>query len=83
MLKYFDKTQPISVGESYSREKYPKIDLIENKLLPVFLGYSSETDFIPLDEIDQYFTFITQRISWLNILDINGNPTTEKQIETF
>ena len=57
-IKFVDTTQPISVGESYSTETYPRIDMLANKLLPVVIGYSSEVDFIPTADIDRYFTIV-------------------------
>ena len=56
---YLRTDMPLSVSDSFVRQEYPKIDLIEAKLLPVFFGYSTETDMILAKDMNKYFTFST------------------------
>ena len=80
---FFDTTQPISVTDSFSTSFYPQVNLTENYLNPIFLPFSNEVDLIPVEELNQYFTVLYQKIIWVSTLDEKGDPTIEKRIETF
>jgi hypothetical protein len=82
--KYLDKSNPLAVGEVFSRENYPEINLVDNKIIPVMVAYKDETNWITVEEIDRYFTLVTQKIIWEAITD---NSTKEvhlkKRFETY
>lgn len=74
--RYFDKTKPLAVGEIYSTNHVPEINLFDNKLQPVLVAYSNETDFINAENISKYFTIQTQKIIWEAVT----NPKTNEAI---
>jgi hypothetical protein len=82
--KYLDKTNPVAVGEVYTREAYPEINLRQNKLSPVLVAFSDETTWITADQLSKYFTVVTQKIIWDSVLDSNTNEVIlEKKFETY
>ena len=80
MEKYLDKTKPLAVGENYSAEVYPEINLYDNKLLPVIIAYSDETQFIKADKLSKYFTIFTEKIVWTAS---TNEDTKEAQLQKY
>ena len=72
LMSYWDFSSPLTTGESFTRQNYPKVDLVKNRLIPVFIFYSTETDFIPIDQIGQYFTITAKKIIWASAADGSG-----------
>ena len=79
IITYSDTTNPSNQGLSYTIADYPRINLVENKLVPIFVGYSDETTLIPIDQLPKYFTFRVQKVTWLTS-DASGSPITQKLI---
>ena len=77
---YLSTTSPSLIGESYQRSLYPDINLENNKLMPFFIGYSSEIDLISPTELSKYFTFTVEKIVWKTTVDGDGVATLEKLI---
>ena len=80
---YLSTTSPITVEDSFTRALYPEINLIDNKLNPVFIGYSNETAWIEAADMPKYFTLVTQKIKWISSTDANGNQILTKNFETY
>ena len=76
---YFVTTNPVSVGEGFTRAFYPTVNLTENHLAPVFIGYSNELDLINTTLISTYFTVQYQKVTWVNLV-VNGSVKTEKHV---
>ena len=76
---YFRTDRPGLVGESYQRQLYPKIDLLKSKMLPFFIGYSTEIDLISPEQMDRYFTFTVEKIIWKSS-SVGGVARLEKEI---
>lgn len=79
MLMWSDTTSPKTVGELYNVDKYPKINLRDNKLLPVFLGYSNETELIKVEEMESFFTLKYQMVKWTSF-ELNMGGTNKHEI---
>ena len=79
---YFDHTNPIAVADSYTTEKYPKVNLLKQKITPVLVGFSNETDWIKAEDMSKYFTFVVQKITWASH-DSNGEQSLVKTFDTF
>ena len=62
---YFDLRVPVTTGESFGRAEYPKVDLVNNKLLPVMIFYSDDTTPIEVADLTKYFTFSVNKIAWI------------------
>lgn len=80
---YLDTTLPLAVGESYSTEKYPEVNLTENSLLPVIIAYTNETDFINATDIGRYLTLKAQHTTWKVVKNDKGNDIFEKTVRVF
>lgn len=76
--KYLDKSKPLAVGEIYSTDIVPEINLYRNKILPVVVAYSNETECINADQINKYFTIKTEKIIWKAV---TNNQTQEADIQ--
>lgn len=82
--KYLDTTKPIAVGEMYSTSEVPEINLYNNKLLPVVVAYSNETEFIRASNLGKYFTIKTEKINWVaKTIPGTDEATLEKVIDLY
>lgn len=79
LLQWLDTTSPKTVGEAYNVYDYPKINLYENKLMPVFISYSNETELIPAEDLDSYFTLRFEMIKWI-FFDVTINGKTKRDV---
>ena len=80
---YLDTSSPIAVGESFTQAKYPNVNLPKNKIYPVLLGYSNETELIKVEDFAQYITIKIQRTTWIELTKPTGEKYFEKGIELF
>lgn len=83
ITSYFDTTSPIAVTDSYTTALYPKINIFEHRLIPALIGYSNETEFIEVKDIDKYFTIIFQKTIWKTTYNSQGVPTMKKTFEEY
>lgn len=80
---YLDRTNPIAVGETYSIEQYPTIDLYENKIIPVIVVYPDNSQWMKANEVSKYFTFKIEKVTWVSIDKGDDDQIFEKQVESF
>jgi hypothetical protein len=80
---YFRTDMPSSIYDAFQRSQYPRVNLTNSKLLPIFFGYSTEVDMIPSNDYSKYFTFSTVKVSWVTTTGANGEIGLEKRIKEF
>jgi len=56
--------QSITVTDSHTTQVYPQIKLMESHLSPMMIGWSTEVDFIEVENFNQYFTIMFQKVIW-------------------
>jgi hypothetical protein len=64
-IAYFDKENPTTSIQGYSTEHYPQIDLFKEKLIPFFIGSITDTEYLPVEDINKYVTLRSHRLSWV------------------
>ena len=64
-IAYFDRENPTTSIQGYSTESYPRIDLFKEKLIPFFIGSATDTDYLPVEQINKYVTLRSHRLSWV------------------
>ena len=80
---YLSTESPLSVHDSFTQNDYPLVSLPKNKILPLFLGYFTETDQIYAVNMSKYFTFVTQKIVWNTTTDDSGQVGLQKIMSYF
>lgn len=74
---YFDSTNPVSTSEVFSNPVYARVDLVKQKLIPFFVGLSTDTDWIPSIDMNRYLTLRVHRLTWVTRV-VNGQTITDK-----
>ena len=64
LIGYLSTSSPKVNIENSSVSIYPRIDLKDSHLIPIFLVYLDETTAIPAEEVPQYATFVMQQITY-------------------
>ena len=64
LLSYLDKNNPINVTEVYNKNDYPKVSLIDENFIPILVGFSTEVDWIKVDDFSTYFTLFIVKTKW-------------------
>ena len=79
---FFDGQHPITIVENYDQKQYPAVNLNDNSYVPALVGYFTEVDFIPADQISSYFTVFIAKVTWTTSRD-NGLVVVTKNISQF
>ena len=79
---YFRTDNPSSFTELYQQSDYPKIELTENSLSPIFFAYLGDTELIESDKLSKYVSFEVTRQTWTSIPQASGKVDT-KLVETY
>src|SRR3990167_2763396 len=69
---------PISNSEATANEEFPRFDLRENSIVPVFVAYLGDTDIILVEDLPKYLTIDLIRITWITDSGVSPVSTTKK-----
>lgn len=83
MNKYFDKINPVTTVQGYTSDLYPRIQLKEEMQLPFFVGYFSDTEYLPLDKLKYYVSLKSNRHSWFTTKLPDGSVHQRRIITNF
>ena len=86
IIRTFLRTDiPQSVNETYHLPSYPKINLKEQKLIPMIFAYLGSNDIILANESTKYMTIFAVKQSWNSHTDSHGEFVDEfnEQIYEF
>lgn len=64
-LDFFDTKNPITVTENYLTNHYPEINIWENELNPIVVGWKDADKLLNSTELQKYFTFRIQKLYWV------------------
>ncbi len=74
IIRNFTRTDiPTSMIEVFHSADYPKIDLIEQRFVPMVVAFNGLTDFIPNDELPKYVSIVLSQQTWVTVTDSEGN----------
>ena len=80
---YMDVSNPIAVTEGVNDQTYPKIEPMSSYLSPILVAWYTEVDSIEVENFDQYFTVLFQKITWEYKTNDAGEEVFTKNFEVF
>jgi hypothetical protein len=62
---YLRTDNPVSMSETLQSEVYPKVDLIEQRLLPIFYGVLGQKDIVMGNDLARFITISVEAVRWV------------------
>ncbi len=79
---YLRTDTPSSMSETFHLPNYPRVDLVEQRLLPIVFGYVGDEQSIFADDFARFVTLSVSKQTWYSAIDEFGEAVTKLK-ETF